>query len=60
MSNFLTSQLLGPFTSGVRSTIFSVTSLFCVGVIFHLLVSKSFKEQWGAQKKKIESELETR
>jgi membrane protease YdiL (CAAX protease family) len=59
MSNFLTSQLLVPFASSVRSVIFSVTSLFCAGVVFYVGASKPFKAQWGAQKRKIESEADS-
>lgn len=46
MSNFLTSQLLVPFSADVRSVIFITSSAFSLAVIAHLLTSKTFKNQW--------------
>ena len=57
MSNFLTSQLLVPFSSGVRSVIFITTSVFCIGVIVYLSVSASFKAKWNAQMRDIKADM---
>ncbi|MDR1443297.1 MAG: CPBP family intramembrane metalloprotease [Treponema sp.] len=57
MSNFLTSQLLAPLSSGVRSVIFGVTSLFCLGVMVFILASRRFKEQWSTQEQHIKTEM---
>lgn len=57
MSNFLTSQLLVPFSSGVRSVIFITTSAFCIGVIVYLSVSASFKEKWQVQFRDIKANM---
>jgi membrane protease YdiL (CAAX protease family) len=58
MSNFLTSQLLVPFSSGVRSVIFSVTSVFCFGVIIYLSVSASFNAKWNVQIRNIQDDMD--
>ena len=57
MSNFLTSQLLVPFSSGVRSVIFITTSVFCIGVIVYMSVSASFKAKWNAQIQDIKADM---
>jgi membrane protease YdiL (CAAX protease family) len=57
MSNFLTSQLLVPFSSGVRSVIFITTSVFCIGVIVYLSVSASFMAKWNAQMQDIKADM---
>ncbi len=57
MGNFLTSQLLVPFSSGVRSVIFNTTSVFCMGVIIYLSTSASFKAKWSAQIKDIAADM---
>jgi membrane protease YdiL (CAAX protease family) len=58
MSNFLTSQLLVPFSSGVRSVIFSTTSVFCLGVIVYLSTSTSFKAKWSVQIRSIQDDMD--
>jgi membrane protease YdiL (CAAX protease family) len=58
MSNFLTSQLLVPFSSGVRSVVFITTSVFCVGVILYLSASTRFKTKWNAEIEKIRFDLD--
>jgi membrane protease YdiL (CAAX protease family) len=57
MSNFLTSQLLVPFSSGVRSVIFITTSVFCIGMIVYLFVSTSFKAKWDVQMQDIKVDM---
>lgn len=57
MSNFLTSQLLVPFSSGVRSVTFITTSAFCIGVIVYLSVSASFKAKWNEQMQDIKTDV---
>jgi membrane protease YdiL (CAAX protease family) len=57
MSNFLTSQLLVPFSSGVRSVIFITTSVFCMGMIIYMSISKSFKGKWNAQMQNIKTNM---
>jgi membrane protease YdiL (CAAX protease family) len=57
MSNFLTSQLLVPFSSGVRSVIFITISVFCMGVIVYLSVSVSFKVKWKTQIQEIRENM---
>jgi membrane protease YdiL (CAAX protease family) len=58
MSNFLTSQLLAPLSSGARSVIFGVTSVFCVVMIICLSVSASFKAKWDVQIQNIRDDME--
>jgi membrane protease YdiL (CAAX protease family) len=58
MSNFLTSQLLVPFSSGVRSVIFSTTSVFCLVMIIYLSISAPFKAEWNVQIQNIQDDID--
>jgi membrane protease YdiL (CAAX protease family) len=58
MSNFLTSQLLVPFSSGVRSVVFITTSLFCMGTVVYLSLSQSFQAKWAVQRQELKNNLE--
>jgi hypothetical protein len=58
MSNFLTSQLLVPFSSGVRAVVFITTSVFCAGTVIYSLLSKSFRNKWSVQIQKIKNDLD--